>query len=165
MLLVSIGLQLLVPQIIRFFIDTAQAGGSLESLTRAALLFLGVAVATQLLSAAATYYAADVGWTATNAMREDLARHCLGLDMSFHTSRTPGELIERIDGDVTALSNFFSQFSVRVLGGALLLVGILVILWLESTWVGLALTLFTVVVFIALFLTRNVAVAAHQRRT
>ncbi len=162
LLLVSIGLQLLVPQIIRFFIDTAQAGGSLESLTRAAFLFLGVAVATQLLSAAATYYAADVGWTATNAMREDLARHCLGLDMSFHTARTPGELIERIDGDVTALSNFFSQFSVRVLGGALMLVGILVILWLESPPVGIALTLFTLAVFVALFLTRNVAVAATK---
>ncbi|CAA9557446.1 MAG: Heterodimeric efflux ABC transporter, permease/ATP-binding subunit 1 [uncultured Truepera sp.] len=162
LLLVSIGLQLVVPQILRFFIDTAEAGGSLEALTRAALLFLGIAVSTQLLSAAATYYAADVGWTATNAMREDLARHCLGLDMSFHTSRTPGELIERIDGDVTALSNFFSQFSVRVLGGALMLAGILVILWLESAAVGIALTLFTVAVFIALFLTRNVAVAATK---
>jgi ATP-binding cassette, subfamily B, bacterial len=162
LLLVSIGLQLLVPQILRFFIDTAEAGGSLESLIRAALLFLGVAVATQLLSAAATYYAAEVGWTATNAMREDLARHCLGLDMSFHTARTPGELIERIDGDVTALSNFFSQFSVRVLGGALMLAGILVILWLESAAVGVALTLFTLAVFLALFLTRNVAVAATK---
>ena len=162
LLLVSIGLQLVVPQILRFFIDTAQAGGSLESLTRAALLFLGVAVVTQLLSAAATYYAAAVGWTATNAMREDLARHCLGLDMSFHTARTPGELIERVDGDVTALSNFFSQFSVRVLGGALMLAGILVILWLESPPVGVALTLFTLVVFFALFLTRNVAVVATK---
>lgn len=162
LLLVSIGLQLVVPQILRFFIDTARAGGSLESLTRAALLFLVVAVITQLLSAAATYFAAAVGWTATNAMREDLARHCLGLDMSFHTARTPGELIERIDGDVTALSNFFSQFSVRVFGGALMLAGILVILWLESPPVGIALTLFTLVVFVALYLTRNVAVAATK---
>jgi ATP-binding cassette subfamily B protein len=162
LLLLSIGLQLVVPQILRFFIDTARAGGSLESLTRAAFLFLGIAVATQLLSAAATYYAADVGWTATNAMREDLARHCLSLDMSFHTARTPGELIERIDGDVTALSNFFSQFSVRVLGGALMLAGILVILWLESAAVGIALTLFTLAVFVALFLTRNVAVSATK---
>ncbi len=162
LLLVSIGLQLVVPQILRFFIDTARAGGSLESLTRAALLFLAVAVVTQLLSAAATYFAAAVGWTATNAMREDLARHCLKLDMSFHTARTPGELIERIDGDVTALSNFFSQFSVRVLGGALMLAGILVILWLESPPVGVALTLFTLMVFVALYLTRNVAVVATK---
>ena len=119
LLLTSIGLQLVVPQILRFFIDTARTGGSLDALVRAAVWFLVIAVVTQLLSAAATYYAADVGWTATNAMREDLARHTLALDMSFHTARTPGELIERIDGDVTALSNFFSQFSVRVLGGVL----------------------------------------------
>jgi ATP-binding cassette subfamily B protein len=162
LLLSSIGLQLVVPQILRFFIDTAQAGGALDALIGAALIFLGVAFVTQLLSAAATYFAADVGWTATNAMREDLAAHTLSLDMSFHTSRTPGELIERIDGDVTALSNFFSQFSVRVLGGALMLAGILVILWLENVWVGLALTVFTGVVFLALFFTRNIAVAATK---
>lgn len=162
LLLTSIGLQLVVPQILRFFIDTARAGGELEALIRAAFLFLGVAFVTQLLSAAATYFAADVGWTATNAMREDLAAHTLSLDMSFHTSRTPGELIERIDGDVTSLSNFFSQFSVRVLGGALMLVGILVILWLESAWVGFALSIFTAAVFVALFMTRNIAVAATK---
>lgn len=162
LLLASIGLQLVVPQIVRFFIDSAQTGGSLRPLLDAALWYLGVAFLTQLLSAAATYYAADVGWTATNAMREDLARHTLALDMSFHTARTPGELIERLDGDVTALSNFFSQFSVRVFGGVLMLVGILVILWLEQIWVGLALTVFTLVVFVALFAIRDVAVRATQ---
>ncbi len=162
LLLTSIGLQLVVPQILRVFIDTAQSGEGLDVLIRSALVFLAVAFATQLLSAAATYFAADVGWTATNAIREDLAAHTLALDMSFHTSRTPGELIERIDGDVTSLSNFFSQFSVRVLGGALMLAGILVILWLENVWVGLALTLFTAVVFVALFMTRNIAVAATK---
>ena len=36
--------------------------------------------------------------------------------MGFHKSTTPGELIERIDGDVTALSNFFSAFMIRVVG-------------------------------------------------
>jgi len=158
----SIGLQLVVPQILRFFIDSAQAGGSVEVLVRAALFFLAAALVNQLLSAAATYYGADVGWTATNQMREDLARHCLKLDMSFHTARTPGELIERIDGDVTALSNFFSQFAVRVFGGMLLLVGILVLLWLENAWVGLALTLFTLGVFYALNRTREVAVPATK---
>lgn len=160
LMLSSIGLQLLVPQILRFFIDTAVAGGALEVLLRAALLFLGVALVNQLLLAAATYTGADVGWTATNAMRRDLALHCLRLDMSFHTARTPGELIERIDGDVTALSNFFSQFSVQVLGSALLLLGILVMLWLEQPWVGLALTVFTALVLLTLGRLRDVAVPA-----
>ena len=39
-----------------------------------------------------------------------------------------GDLIERIDGDVMELSNFFSQMVVRVLGNILLLLGILLVL-------------------------------------
>lgn len=56
----------------------------------------------------------------------DLMRHCLRLDLPFHKSPTPGELIERIDSDVTLLANFFSQFTINILGNALLVVGILV---------------------------------------
>jgi ABC-type multidrug transport system fused ATPase/permease subunit len=61
-----------------------------------------------VLNLLSTYLSTEVGFRATNALRADLARHCLALDMAFHNERTPGEMIERIDGDVTALSNFFS---------------------------------------------------------
>ena len=132
LLLAGIGLQLWIPQILRLFIDGALEGQATAQLQRLALVFLAVALGHQLLAAGATYLAADVGWTATNRLRGELARHLLGLDMAFHTSRTPGEMIERIDGDITALSNFFSQFSVRVFGGLLLLLGILGLLWLEN---------------------------------
>ena len=52
--------------------------------------------------------------------------------MGFHKAHTPGELIERIDGDVIALSNFFSAFIIKVVGNATLLLGILVLLWREK---------------------------------
>ncbi|UCH26375.1 MAG: ABC transporter ATP-binding protein [Trueperaceae bacterium] len=162
LLLGSIALQLAVPQILRTFIDTAVQGGDAEVLLRTALLFLGAALANQILGAGATYSGADVGWTATNLLRRDLARHCLSLDMSFHNARTPGEMIERIDGDVTALSNFFSQFSVRVLGALLLLLGILVLLWLERPFIGLALTAFTLLELALLGRSRRVAVPASE---
>ena len=64
---------------------------------------------------ATTYVGEDVSWTATNALRADLTQHCLRLDMDFHNARTPGELIERIDGDASELANFFSQLVLRVL--------------------------------------------------
>jgi ATP-binding cassette subfamily B protein/ATP-binding cassette subfamily C protein len=48
-------LQILNPQILRYFIDTAVAGGSKQALVRAALLFIGVALVTQFLAVAATY--------------------------------------------------------------------------------------------------------------
>lgn len=160
LLLLGSGLQLLVPQLLRRFIDGAMAGASTQALTKVGITFLAVALATQLLNAAATYVAAAVGWTATNLLRRDLTEHTLGLDMSFHNARSSGEMIERIDGDVTSLSNFLSQFTVRVFGGALLLVGILIALWLENTLLGAALTLFALLEVVVLSFTRRAGVPA-----
>jgi len=163
LLLGSIGLQLLNPQIIRFFIDTSQgpegASGPQQTLVAAALLFLGLALAQRVAGVATTYVGENVGWQATNALRADLALHCLRLDMQFHQRRTPGELIERIDGDVTALANFFSQFVVRVLGNALLLLGILALLFREDWRVGAGLSIYAVLTLAALLVLQRLAVA------
>src|SRR5205085_479794 len=132
LLLTSIGLQLLNPQLIRYFIDTATTGGAMESLVTAALVFIAGALVNQGLLVGATYLGENIGWTATNALRADLAEHCLRLDLSFHKARTPGELIERIDGDVNALSSFFAQFIIHVLSNGVLLVGVLILLWGED---------------------------------
>ncbi len=133
----GIGLDLLGPQLLRLFLDRAQAGGSLPELYTAALLFIGVVVLAQGAAVAETYLAELVGWTATNTLRADLAAHCLRLDLGFHHARTPGELIERIDGDVTALANFFSRFVLTILGNTLLLLGVLALLWREDWRIGL----------------------------
>jgi len=149
-LLLSIGLQLLTPQILSRFIDTARAGGAAEVLARLALLFLIVALAGQLISALSVYASENVGWSATNRLREDLALHCLRLDLPFHNARTPGEMIERVDGDVTQLSTFFSQFVIKVLGNIVLLVGILLLLYRADWRVGLAYTVFAITALITL---------------
>lgn len=160
LLLVATGLQLLVPQLLRRFIDGALGAAPGAELTRIALTFLVAALLTQLLNAVATYVAAAVGWTATNLLREDLAAHTLDLDMGFHNARTSGEMIERLDGDVTSLSNFLSVFSVRVFGGALLLAGILVALWLENRLMGAVLTGVVLLEVVVLSRTRRAGVPA-----
>jgi ATP-binding cassette subfamily B protein len=91
----------------------------------------------------ASYLAEQIGWSATNQMRADLMDHLIRLDMGFHKGSSPGELIERIDGDVTALSNFFSSMIIKVVGNGALLAGILVLLWFQSWIVGLSITIFT----------------------
>lgn len=144
LLLTSIGLQLLTPQIVSRFIDAARAGTAPEALVRLALLFLAVAVAGQLVSVLSVYASETVGWTATNKVREDLALHCLRLDLPFHNAKTPGEMIERVDGDVTQMSSFFSQFIIKVLGNTVLLVGILVLLYRADWRVGVVYTVFAV---------------------
>lgn len=83
LLLAGIGFELLNPQIVRYFVDTARASGPVEVLTGAALLFLAVALLSQVVTVAETYVAENLGWTATNALRADLAQHCLDLDTAF----------------------------------------------------------------------------------
>jgi ATP-binding cassette subfamily B protein len=138
----SIGLQLINPQIVRAFIDAAREGGAIDRLTLTALLFLGVAVASQAVSIAVTYLGQNVAWAATNKLRIDLAQHCLRLDMSFHKAHTPGELIERVDGDVSELAGFFSQLMIRLVGNGLLVLGVLVLVFREDWRIGLVGTVY-----------------------
>jgi len=148
-LLGSIGLQILNPQILGYFIDTAVSGGSQQRLLLAALLFISLAILTQALMVVVTYLGETVAWVATNNLRFDLAKHCLQLDLSFHKSHSPGELLERVDGDVSVLSRFFSQLVIHIIGNGLLLSGILLVLMFENKVAGISLTLFSLV---ALFL-------------
>ncbi|WP_414529166.1 ABC transporter ATP-binding protein [Nodularia chucula] len=157
-LLASIGLQLVNPQILRYFIDTAVAGGSGRNLLLAALLFIGVALVTQLITIAATYYGENVAWRATNALRADLVEHCLQLDLSFHKFSTPGELLERVDGDVHTLSQFFSKFTVYILGNLLLMSGVIVVLFAEDWRAGIAIAFFSLTALGTLIRLRSIAV-------
>ncbi|BAY34394.1 ABC transporter ATP-binding protein [Nostoc carneum NIES-2107] len=157
-LLASIGLQLLNPQILRNFIDTAVSGGSVQKLFVAAFLFIGVALLTQLMSIAATYYGENVAWTATNALRADLVEHCLKLDLSFHKMTTPGELVERVDGDIQNLSKFFSKFSVYILGSLLLILGVIVVMFAEDWRAGMAISFFAITALSTLISLRSIAV-------
>lgn len=159
----SIGLGLFAPQLIRQFIDTAQAGAAVATLTVTVLLFLAVGVGHHIAATAAAYLSADVGWQATNQLRSDLALHCLRLDMRFHNEHTPGELIERIDGDVGQLANFFSQFVVELLGSALFLIGVLALVWREDWRAGLAFTLFALLSLVVLRQVFTLGVGPQQR--
>lgn len=161
-LLGGIGLQLLGPQILRRFIDSVTAHGAappLASLWVLAGLFLAAAAAAQVARVAASWLSEQVGWAATNRLRHDLADHTLHLDLAFHNARTPGELIERLDGDVTALAGFFSEFVIQILGGALLIAGIVALLFAQDWRIGAALGALALAAVLVLRVTRNLSVA------
>jgi len=157
LLFTNIGLQLVNPQILRRFIDSAAQPAAGELIGIAAL-FAGTAVLGNIASGLAAYVGEDVAWSATNALRADLARHTLGLDMSFHKAHTAGEMIERIDGDVTALSNFFSQFIVKVCGTFVLMAGVLAAMFYEDWRIGVAMSAYALLVLLVLRRAKGVAV-------
>jgi ATP-binding cassette, subfamily B, bacterial len=160
----SITLQIVNPQIMRSFIDSALSGSAAQNLMLTAGVFIAIAILQQGVSVSVTYLGESVAWTATNALRAELAWHCLNLDMHFHNEHTPGELIERIDGDVTEMSTFFSEFGVTLVGNGLLLIGILVALFREDSWVGLAFLVFSALAVFTLISVRGLAVKDQKAR-
>lgn len=141
LLLGSIGLQLLGPQLIANFIDQATNKAAMGVILTAAAIYVLVSLAQQMVGLGATYASETVAWTATNWLRADLAEHCLRLDMTFHKKHTPGEMIERLDGDVNKLANVFSQFIIQIAGNALLWIGVIIMISRVDWRMGLALGL------------------------
>ena len=158
----SIGLRIYAPQIMREFIDSALAGVALQTLTWTAIAFIGIALIQQAVAVSVTYLGENVAWTATNDLRAELAEHALNLDMKFHNDHTPGELIERIDGDVTELATFFSQFALNLIANGMLLIGILIALFIEDWRAGLAFTVYSFLTITILGRLKDIAVP-HQK--
>jgi ABC-type multidrug transport system fused ATPase/permease subunit len=146
----SVGLQLANPLVIRYFLDTAQAGGQDKALLLAAGLFIAFSVVQQVVSLGADYLGESVSWSATNRLRADLTHHILGLDMAFHKKRTPGELIERVDGDVGELGSFFSQLTLNIMANLLLITGVLAFMFREDWRMGAGMAVYAGVTLAAL---------------
>ncbi|RKN64305.1 ABC transporter ATP-binding protein [Paenibacillus ginsengarvi] len=158
LLIAGLLMQLVNPQLIRYFIDSAQGTDTTRALWIAAALFIGVSLVQQVVTVIATYISENVGWIATNKLRGDVADHCLRLDMTFHKSHTTGSIIERVDGDINALANFFSNFVITLISNLLLVVGILVLLLREGWIVGAAMAVFVVLAIYAIQYIRKFAI-------
>lgn len=159
----KIALQLVNPQIVRYFIDEAANEKSSKNLLLAAIIFIIAAFSQQLLAIFSTYLSQNVGWNATNALRLDLVKHCMGLDMTFFKEHQSGEIVERIDGDVTALFNFFAELLVNFSSNVLLIIGVIILLLIEDIRIGLAFTAFSAAALAIMGKTHGVAVHDFER--
>lgn len=149
--MVNIGMQLITPQISKYFIDEAAKGNIGSNLTIAALLFLGAAFLAQCFNVLVNYIGQKVAWRATNDIRTDLLAHCIDLDLSFHKDNKPGELIERVEGDVSQLFDLYSGIIISIFNNFVLLLGILVILFMENRLIGFSMTMFSILAIYALW--------------
>lgn len=148
LMLIDLVLQLGLPRVVQTFIDRAIGGDDLGILIGIGIAYLAVALGQNLALVGWQYVAQNIGLTATNRIRADLTRHCLRLDMAFHNTHTPGEMIERVDGDVAKLERFLSQFIAQVLLNGLLLAGVVILLFLIDWRVGLPIAISVVAAFL-----------------
>jgi ABC-type multidrug transport system fused ATPase/permease subunit len=156
-------LPLAAPQLTRRFVDGAIAGDSIQTLTLVAAGYLGLAVSGQGARMLTAWLASRLAWDGTNRLREALAEHALSLDMAYHGRHTPGEMIERVDGDVVALAEFVVAFLLDVVASLLLLVGVLVVVLTVDLRIGAVLIAYCALVGSGMVRAQRLAVPAATR--
>lgn len=158
LLLILSGIDILNPQIIRYYIEAVNEPVlNTRLILIASIVYIIVNLIHRVLFVIIRWISQNLAWSTTNDLRIDLTRHCINLDMKFHNQRKTGEMIERIDGDASTLSEFFSTFIIHFLGSFLLLAGILIAVFIESWIYGLIFLGFTIIALVALYLVRKVA--------
>jgi ATP-binding cassette, subfamily B, bacterial len=146
----DIARQLISPLVMGWFVDAALSGRPTIELIHLAGWFFGLALVGQALAVAAAYIAARVAWATTNMLRTDLLAHCMRQDGGFQLRHPPGELVDRVDGDVTLLAGVMSGMVLEVLAQALLVVGILAALFHLDWRFGLMFAPFAAVMLVLL---------------
>ena len=124
------------PQLVKRFLEEAQSDASFSHLVITALVIIGLALLGQVFALGQAWLGELVAGRSTNRLREDLARHCLGLDMGFHKAHKPGELLERVDGDVNETRTFFSSLLTDIFATVPLFIGVIVCLSIEDWRLG-----------------------------
>ena len=157
-LAVAGALPLLGPILIGRFIDAAADGATTRWLLIIAGLYVAVGVTRQLMAVLVAWTAADLAWLVTNELRSDLARHVLSLDVGFHRRTSPGELVSRVDGDVTALSEFIAQFAVKAVAAGVTLVGIVFVVGIQDWRIGVGFAVYLCLAVGTVYSLRNLAV-------
>jgi len=144
---------------------------SINTVTRVLILlavaYIVLMIIQQVATLGSVYMSQNLSWSATNMLRFDLTKHCVNLDMTFHNEHKPGEMIERIDGDVNTLATFLSQFAVQLVTSFLVIVGSLAVLFTKHWIIGISFTAFTLLAIIVMYVLRNFSVKAweEQRQT
>jgi ATP-binding cassette, subfamily B, bacterial len=160
-----IALQIYSPQIIRNFIDEITGKNDRDTLFGYAAVYIAAAFMMQCFRLLSTYMSQNIGWKATNRLRNDLTWHCMNLDMSFHKEHLPGEIIERIDGDVSSLINLFSNFMIQVVGSVFFLLGVLGVLYAEDWRIGAVLTAYALLAALLMFGMSRIGVPFWQKNS
>jgi ATP-binding cassette subfamily B protein len=163
-LLVAVGssLALAGPLLVRRLVDDAVAGSGASELRWLAVAFLVIAVVRQVLAVVTARAATSIAWRTTNEFRLWITRHVLGLDHEFHRRHTPGELIQRVDGDITSVNQLCSNVLTRAVGSLVLVAGMIVVVAVIDWRIGVGMAVYVALAVWCVIALRHRAVGESE---
>jgi subfamily B ATP-binding cassette protein MsbA len=142
-LLISVGIGLAFPQIVKHLLDTAFVQHDSHLLDRIALGLIGLFAIQAVLNFSQVYLLTITSERIVATLRRDLFAHLIRLSPGFFTERRTGELTSRLSADTTVLQTVLSYNLSEFARQTLFLIGGVVLL--TMTHPRLALTTLAVV--------------------
>jgi ATP-binding cassette subfamily B protein len=131
-LLVSLGLDLSIPWILRQVIDVGIAKAQPRFMATAGLAVLGIGLAKALLSLGQRYQSQWLSLRVMYDLKNTLYKHIQSLPFSFHDEAQTGQLMTRCTGDVNAIHRFASVGLLEVIHITVMTIGVVTILFTQN---------------------------------
>lgn len=128
LLLVSSGLGLLGPVLLKRAIDVNIAVRDLRGLGWTTLVYLAVSAGAIVAGYLQNVWLAQVGERGAADLKQALLRHLLDLPMSYFDKASVGKLVSRVESDTEALKMLFTRTTVALLQGVLMIIGMSVVM-------------------------------------
>jgi ATP-binding cassette, subfamily B, bacterial MsbA len=127
-LMISSGLSLVFPVVIRDLIDSVLVNADLALLNRVTLLLLVVFLIRSITSLIHGYTINQVGESVTRDIKLSLYQHLLKLSLDFYAHTRVGELISRISSDATVLRTALTSNLGTLFQQSFILIGSIVLM-------------------------------------
>lgn len=141
----NIVLQIVAPQILSFFIDSAKGGKTFGYISFIIVIYLITIIFNMVMSVGENYFSQSFGWKVTNKFRKEVLEHFLNIDMEYHEKWTSGEMMTRLDEDVEGLFSYFYMLIFKLVGSTFLMVGVLIVMATKSIVLSLSMLAYCII--------------------
>ncbi len=149
----------LISRMIQPMFDDVFAEGDRGALYFVGFAIMGIFFVRAITSSGQRILMSLIKQLAAATMRKHMLRHLMSLDSGFFQIHPPGQLIERVQGDVNVINSVWSSLLTAVARDLVSLIGLLAVaLWIDWRWTLIA------IVGIPLLILPSLLVQAYIRR-
>ncbi|GMQ79267.1 MAG: ABC transporter ATP-binding protein [Anaerolineae bacterium] len=131
-MIIGTGLNLLIPQIIKFAIDLGLASGEASALIGAGLILLLIGFFKAITGYGQRYYGEWLTHRVAYDLRNQFFDSTQRLSFSFHNQTQTGDLMSRATSDIAETERFIGIGLMDLVGTNLLLLGVVIAMLLEN---------------------------------
>jgi len=158
-------LSLFIPYLSKLLVDSAFLGGDMGALVRIVGAFVAITLVSFALNVISGMRYTRVSADVLFDMRRELYVHLQSLSLRFYSETSLGEIVSRINSDISEIQRVASETALAPIGNVLFLIGTVVMLaWLDARLFAVSLVMVPPSLWALIHYRRRLEVSVAQLR-